>query len=151
MRRSADDTLQTGGAERRRAGQTVVWSQQMKSTRAILALLAVAAPALADDLPLNPAVTQETIGETICVRSWTKTQRPPRAYTQRLKVDLIRHEGLPEELLVDFQLDHKIPLALGGAPADPRNFVLQSWDESGRQGPHRSLPRACRLLWQDQS
>lgn len=102
-------------------------------------LVAVILPAIANaqelgraepDLPLNPLVTQETIGETICVPGWTKTQRPPSSYTQRLKVKLIRQEELPEELLVDFQLDHRIPLALGGAPSDPRNFVLQPWDEA---------------------
>ena len=91
---------------------------------ALSASLALASSALADELPLNPAVTQETIGDTICVPGWTKTQRPSGRYTGRLKVELIRREGLPEELLVDFQLDHRIPLALGGAPSDPRNFVL---------------------------
>lgn len=97
---------------------------------ALSASLALASSALADELPLNPAVTQETIGDTICVPGWTKTQRPSGRYTGRLKVELIRREGLPEELLVDFQLDHRIPLALGGAPSDPRNFVLQPWDEA---------------------
>jgi hypothetical protein len=96
----------------------------------VAALVAMCAPAFAEDLPINPAVTQETIGGTICVPGWTKAQRPSGRYTGRLKVDLIRREGLPEELLVDFQLDHKIPLALGGAPSDPRNFVLQPWDEA---------------------
>lgn len=47
-----------------------------------------------------------------------------------MKIDLIRREGLPEEALVDFELDHKIPLALGGARADPRKFQLQPWDEA---------------------
>lgn len=97
---------------------------------AFAALVAMFAPAFADDLPLNPAVTQATIGDTICIPGWTKTQRPSGRYTGRLKIDLIRREGLPEELLVDFQLDHKIPLALGGAGSDPRNFVLQPWDEA---------------------
>lgn len=95
-----------------------------------LNLSAIANPAFAAELPLNPAVTQETIGDTICVPGWTKTQRPPAAYTSRLKVELVRREGLPEELLVDFQLDHRIPLALGGAASDPRNFALQNWDEA---------------------
>lgn len=95
-------------------------------------MLAALLPPLAsaDDLPLNPLVTQDTIGSTICMPGWTKIQRPPTSYTQRLKVRLIRAEGLPEELLTDFQLDHRIPLALGGAPSDPRNFVLQPWDEA---------------------
>lgn len=93
-------------------------------------LLLFAFEAAAEDLPLNPLVTQETIVSTICLPGWTKTQRPPTSYTNRLKVALIQREGLPEELLVDFQLDHKIPLALGGAPSDPRNFTLQPWDDA---------------------
>jgi hypothetical protein len=108
-------------------------------TRILPIVFAALLPALANaqeprppdlDLPLNPLVTQETIGKTICVPGWTKTQRPPSFYTQRLKVTLIRREELPEELLTDFQLDHRIPLALGGAPSDPRNFMLQPWDEA---------------------
>ena len=84
-------------------------------------------------LPLNPVVTQETIQATICVPGWTKTIRPPVSYTNRVKIALIRREGLPKELLVDFQLDHRIPLALGGAPSDPRNFQLQPWDEAEKK------------------
>lgn len=97
---------------------------------AISAFQILPGSAIAEDLPLNPAVTQETIGDTICIPGWTKTQRPPTSYSSRLKVKLIRKEGLLEELLVDFHLDHKIPLAPGGAPSDLRNFVLQPWDEA---------------------
>ncbi len=88
------------------------------------------APALAADLPINPAVTQETIQQTICVPGWTKTVRPSARYTARIKIKLIRELELPEELLTDFELDHRIPLALGGAPSDPRNLELQPWDEA---------------------
>ncbi|GEM_PF-2417782 len=80
---------------------------------ALVAMLAIVGPAFAEDLPLNPAVTQETIADTICVPGWAKTQRPSGKFTGRLKV-----------------MDHKIPLCLGGAPSDPRNFVLQPWDEA---------------------
>src|ERR1035437_3182978 len=34
---------------------------------------------------LNPAVTQATIGMTICVSGWTTTVRPPTSYTTPLK------------------------------------------------------------------
>lgn len=95
-----------------------------------LMLAALASPALADALPLNPDVTPATIGDTICVHGWTKTVRPPVRYTNRIKRRLIRREGLPEELLVDFELDHRIPLCLGGAPADARNLQLEPWDEA---------------------
>src|SRR5690348_7270852 len=41
----------------------------------------------------NPAVTQGDIRETICVRGYTKTIRPPEKYTERLKRMGIRKYG----------------------------------------------------------
>jgi hypothetical protein len=42
---------------------------------------------------INPAVTQDDIESTICVRGWTRTVRPPRQYTEGLKREQIR-EGM---------------------------------------------------------
>ena len=40
---------------------------------------------------INPAVTQKTIGETICARGWTRMGRPPvHQYTEELKRQQIR-------------------------------------------------------------
>ena len=78
---------------------------------------------------LNRAVTQHTIAETICVRGWTRTVRPPTSYTNRLKLIQMRqyHEsGSPSR----YEEDHLIPLELGGHPTSPKNL----WPE-----PH---PRA---------
>jgi hypothetical protein len=36
-----------------------------------IALLIFVAPAFAEELPVNPAVTQATIGRTICKPDWT--------------------------------------------------------------------------------
>ncbi len=105
----------------------------MKALPWSILLFALVAPAFADDFPLNPAVTQETIATTICVPGWTKTVRPSARYTAAIKIKLIRELEIPEELLVDFELDHRIPLALGGAPSDPRNLELQPWDEAGEK------------------
>jgi hypothetical protein len=99
----------------------------------MFAPLALVSPAFADDLPVNSAVTQEVIGATICVPGWTKTVRPSPRYTNRIKMELLRREELPPELIVDFQLDHRITLALGGAPSDGRNLELQPWDEAGEK------------------
>ena len=105
----------------------------MKASPWSILLLAFIAPAFADDLPLNPAVTQETIDATICLPGWTKTVRPSARYTAAIKIKLIRELEIPEELLVDFELDHRVPLALGGAPSEPRNLELQPWDEAGEK------------------
>ena len=73
---------------------------------------------------LNPAVTQATIGSTICVAGWTRTIRPPADYTGALKLKQMRDydaHGPPSAL----QEDHLISLELGGAPTDPRNLWPQ--------------------------
>jgi hypothetical protein len=71
---------------------------------------------------INPAVTQKTIGETICARGWTRMVRPPVQYTEELKRQQIRTFGYHDRRLSQYEEDHLIPLELGGAPADPRNL-----------------------------
>ena len=70
---------------------------------------------------LNADVTQANIHQTICVRGWTKTVRPPVAYTNALKVKQMRQYGEVGDPS-RFQEDHLISLELGGAPTDPRNL-----------------------------
>jgi hypothetical protein len=67
---------------------------------------------------LNPEVTQATIGSTICVRGWTRTIRPPQSYTSALKRQQLREFGYSDRRMSDFEEDHLVPLALGGAPYD---------------------------------
>jgi len=70
---------------------------------------------------LNPAVAQATIGRTICVPRWTAKVRPPSSYTATLKRRQIAAMHLPGTP-ADFEEDHAVPLALGGAPRDPANL-----------------------------
>ena len=133
----------------------------MRTACLTVLLLIFSASALAADLPINPAVTQETIGQTVCVPGWTKTVRPLASYTARVKIKLIHELELDEALLVDFELDHRIPLALGGAPTDPRNLELQPWDEAGEKDQIEAclaravcagkigLDEARRRIWSD--
>jgi hypothetical protein len=71
---------------------------------------------------LNPAVTQATIGATICVSGWTATVRPPSSYTSPLKLQQIAAEHLADTKPADYEEDHRVPLELGGAPSDPFNL-----------------------------
>ena len=48
---------------------------------------------------INPAVTQKTIGETICTRGWTRMVRPPVHYTGELKRQQIRAFGYDDRRL----------------------------------------------------
>ncbi len=84
------------------------------------ALVVLPDPKLAPGV-VNPAVTQANIDQTICVRGWTKTVRPPTSYTSALKVEQMREydlKGPPS----DYQEDHLISLEMGGSPTDPRNL-----------------------------
>ncbi|MDQ6771848.1 MAG: hypothetical protein M3024_02485 [Candidatus Dormibacteraeota bacterium] len=94
-----------------------------------------AAPAnavLREDLPdpaltpgvIDPVVTQDTIRTTVCVGGYTKTVRPPQAYTDKLKKEQMREYNRPGKLSA-YQEDHLIPLGLGGSPSDPKNLWPQ--------------------------
>ena len=95
-----------------------------------LALAPCISGALAADLPLNPDVTQATIATTICQTRWTRTVRPYVAEMKRIKAKLLVGIGEPIERRKQYELDHKIPLALGGAAIDRRDLALQPIDEA---------------------
>jgi len=99
----------------------------------------LAAPAaLAGDLPdpattpgaIDPEVTQDNIHQTICVEGWTKKVRPPNGYTRALK----RRQLGPDDNPADYEMDHLIPLSIGGAARDERNLWVQRWH--GRWGAY---------------
>jgi hypothetical protein len=75
---------------------------------------------------LNPAVTQATIGRTICVSGWTSTVRPPESITEREKFASMRSYG-DRGSMSDYEYDHLVALELGGAVNDARNL----WPEPG--------------------
>lgn len=83
------------------------------------------------DPRLNPQVTQETMETTICAPGWSRRVRPPTGYTRQVKLELIRAFELSVEQTADFELDHRIPISLGGAPYDRANLELQPWIEAG--------------------
>ena len=75
---------------------------------------------------LNPAVTQATIDQTICVEGWTDTVRPPESVTEQEKAASMAAYG-DTGSMSDYEYDHFVPLELGGATNDPRNL----WPEPG--------------------
>jgi len=78
---------------------------------------------------LNPAVTQATIHKTICVKGWTETVRPPLEWSHALKIKLIQ-DGKHPGTISDYELDHFIPLELGGCAKCKTNLWLQPWGEA---------------------
>jgi hypothetical protein len=76
---------------------------------------------------LNDAVRQDNIASTICLPGWTATVRPPASFTTGTKIRLLREHGLAADQASLYELDHYIPLALGGSPRNPDNLRLQAW------------------------
>ena len=76
----------------------------------------------------NADVTQATIHQTICVPGWTAKVRPSSSYTSGIKSKLMREQGVPQSEAAKYELDHFIPLAVGGHPRDIRNLWLQPWE-----------------------
>lgn len=75
----------------------------------------------------DPAVTQANIGSTICVRGYTTRVRPPVSYTDPLKRQLMARYGSSGSATA-YELDHLIPLEVGGSPTSVHNLWPQSRD-----------------------
>lgn len=84
-------------------------------------------------LALNPSVTQENIQQTICIKGYTKSVRPTSSFTNIIKAQMLREQGIEAEDISLFELDHKIPLAIGGNPSNLENFQLQLWEEAKKK------------------
>jgi len=102
--------------------------------------LAFSFSAWASDLPdpsltpgaFNPEVNQENIQQTVCVKGYTKTIRPPAHYTNKLKKRQMREYGYADRNPKHYEEDHLIALSIGGAPHDPHNLWpeprISEWD-----------------------
>lgn len=70
---------------------------------------------------LDPAVTPQSIGRTICRAGWTDRVRPPERITEPEKYASMAAYGARGPASA-YEYDHLVPLELGGAPNDPRNL-----------------------------
>src|SRR5437016_9039228 len=66
----------------------------------------------------NPQVAQSNIHQTICVRGWTGTIRPPKSYTDNLKAQQLQAARYTDKTPAHYEEDHFISLELGGDPRD---------------------------------
>ena len=73
---------------------------------------------------IDPAVTQANIGRTICRPGYARAVRPSFAITGPYKRQLMAAQH-PDGRMTDYELDHLIPISIGGAPFDPRDLWLQ--------------------------
>lgn len=73
---------------------------------------------------IDPRVTASNIGSTICRRGYSATVRPAFEYTNAMKHRLMRSYGVTGSIH-DYELDHLIPLELGGCPDCETNLWPQ--------------------------
>jgi hypothetical protein len=75
---------------------------------------------------LNPAVTQATVGSTICVAGYTASIRPPVSYTGPLKLRQLVTYGYADRNPAAYEEDHVESLEAGGSPTAPANLYPES-------------------------
>ena len=75
----------------------------------------------------NPQVTEANVQQTICVRGWTGTIRPPRSYTDHLKTQQLQAARYTDKIPAHYEEDHFISLELGGDPRDSKNLWPEMW------------------------
>jgi len=102
--------------------------------------LAFSFPAWASDLPdpvlthgaTNLNVTQENIQQTVCVKGYTKTIRPPAHFTNKVKKRQLCEYGYTDTNPKYYEEVHLTPPSIGGNPSDPRNLwpkpQISAWD-----------------------
>jgi hypothetical protein len=73
---------------------------------------------------VNPAVTQATIGSTICKVGWTATVRPPASNTGPVKKISMRSYGEAASSSGTTEFDHLVPIEAGGS-----DDVTNLWPE----------------------
>lgn len=78
----------------------------------------------------DPRVTPANVRTTICRRGYTASVRPPQEVTYRLKIRVTRDYGIPDVPFSEVELDHLIPLSLGGS-----SEVANLWPQR-RTGPY---------------
>jgi hypothetical protein len=87
---------------------------------------------------LDPAVTPDpaVLGRTICKPGWSNLVRPKDSAA--LKQRVLRRYGIEVTTvnLARYEMDHRVPLEVGGAPRDLNNLWPEPWemDASHPQG-----------------
>jgi len=101
--------------------------------------------AIAPDM-LNPAVTPQTLQQTICVPAYAASLMPPDAVTQSQKLAMMQRAGIDPAMASGFVIDRRLPVGLGGHPTNAANLQLLEW--AGEHGAQRkqALERRLRLM-----
>ena len=91
----------------------------------------------------DPAIKQDNIDDTICRPGYARSARPAYLITGPLKRRLMDAEH-PGQAMADYELDHLIPISIGGAPLDMRDLWLQPRQGQANAGDKNVL---AYVLW----
>ena len=72
--------------------------------------------------------------------------RPSTSFTTGVKLKLLREAGLAPTAASAFELDHRVPLALGGHPRALVNLQLQAWEGSDNAKAKDRLEKRLQTL-----
>ena len=92
---------------------------------------------------IDPAIKQDNIDETICRPGYARSAGPAYAITGPLKRRMMDAQH-PGERMADYELDHLIPISIGGAPLDQRDLWLQPRQGEANAGDKNAL---AYVLW----
>ncbi len=92
---------------------------------------------------LDERVTQQSVGETICRPGYADTVAPPFDEMMAHKDRMLAARGIDADDGVDFALDRRVPIVLGGSPEAPANLDLLPW--AGHEGERRKARAAVML------
>ena len=92
---------------------------------------------------VDPAITQSNIDTTICRPGFARSARPSYALTGPLKRQMMDAQ-YPGGRMAGYELDHLIPISLGGAPFDRRDLWLQPRQGQANAGDKNVL---AYVLW----
>ncbi|WP_242098753.1 hypothetical protein [Sphingomonas sp. CROZ-RG-20F-R02-07] len=92
---------------------------------------------------IDPAVGQDNIDDTICRPGYAHAARPAYSITGPLKRHMMDAQH-PGEAMAAYELDHLIPISIGGAPLDARDLWLQPRGGQANAGDKNVL---AYVLW----
>ena len=89
---------------------------------------------LPDHICTPGAVDPAATSARVCQPGYAASVRPPVSVTDAIKTERMAAYGLSGASPAGYELDHLVPLELGGAPADRANLWPEPWD--GPLGAH---------------
>ncbi len=95
---------------------------------------------------LNPAVTPQTLQQTICVPAYAASITPGGSAAHNQMLAMMQRAGVDPAMASGYVIDRRLPVGLGGHPTNPANLQLLEW--AGEHGAQRkqALERRLRLM-----